>query len=129
MKSRIMLRPKNRAGFTLIEMVVVLAVTTLMILWGTQAFAQTRQIQTERQFLTTTVALIEQGRAHAAQSNFLVKVSFTDAGVVYQEFDSHHTVRLAMPKSLRLPHGWADQLDGTGHDSAKRHCLCYNTRR
>lgn len=96
---------KNSAGFTLIETVVVLSITLLIVGFGMLKFHASRQIQTERTFISATLALVERAKSQATRREVMVIISFDRRFVWYREGAKTPVAKIGIPQTLRLIQG------------------------
>lgn len=104
LKSTIMWQPwmlKNRSAFTLVESLLVLAVTTAILGIGVQTFKVTRERQAEAQFFETLVSLFERAKMHTMLGRLVTEINIDDRKVVYKE-TYHQPQTIKMPSTLSV---------------------------
>lgn len=74
------MRPRNRRGFTLIEMLVVILLAVMLMSMGASAFNRLSETQKLSIGAGAVCAALQQARAHAIKTKQVTAVYFLDAG-------------------------------------------------
>ncbi|GAB6092363.1 hypothetical protein [Furfurilactobacillus curtus] len=97
----------------MVETLVVLSVTLLIVGFGMLKFHTSRQIQTERTFISATLALVERAKSQATRREVTVIISFDKHFVWYREGAKTPVAKLVIPQTLQLIQGRRIVLAGS----------------